>query len=206
MRLIQMLLIALILTVAFGVSLQAKDPPHKDTCPQITQEYDKCIMTLKQYRDLVRLEQKRWKKLHANPIDDIILVEDTKENVIIRIKIKSKVNTIINDQAITRKYTLQRIRADPRNNFWKSINLSLIASYNYNTGFRPAFAAGFRPFSLIKNSGFFSGIGIGGYTNITSTGASLYYAFQKLPLTIHFLMGSTYDGKPTPGCGIGLYF
>jgi len=196
----------MLLLIFITVILSAEQPPkpnqNETTYFDIELEYIKVSELLITATKVIKQEKKRWENIHGNPIGDIVNVIDKNDNVTIDIEINTQVDTIINNQPITRKYII----GTPKNkNINTNLDFIILATYSISDGLKPAICVGYKPFRKV-NIGMLKKVGASIYTTIYSAGSTLYYCPTD-HLSLHIMGGYSIAAKDVSlGLGIGAQF
>lgn len=159
------------------------------------ENHKKAIEQLNKCSELLHQEKGRWEKLHANPTCDTWEVSsEANGNLKIKLTIDDGVKNIINDQPISREYTLE----PKHRQLFKDIDLLVGAQLVAQEGPRPIAGAGIR-FDFCK------GIGLGVQTSFTGVGGILYYVPSSIPYAFTGLgVGINIWKETTVSLGIGV--
>lgn len=179
---------------------RAADQDCKERLSEVTEITKRAL-------DLLKEERERWKELHSDdPAVNKGYLYQSGEKMILHITVQSRVKNMINNRPIIREYTFDCDALKDRPIFGK-LDMTIYAAANLNTGIRPGIQVGWRPFQSMKVPKAVANIGFGIYTTFTSAGASIYYTFPGLrKLTILGMAGYNYEGKVSPGIGVGMSF
>ena len=152
------------------------------------------INALVQCQTLLREEKQRWNMIHGNPPPDKVIVTKEGENLIVNVTIDDSVKNIINNQPITRTYTLT-----PNDcNILSFADIMVSGSYITAVGWRPTLGIGYAP-------NFAQGFGITANTSLLNINGGIYYRIKQVPhIFIQVLVGATFTGQLTLGLGVGV--
>ena len=171
--------------------------PSDNEKSDITKNHKEAIEELKVCATLLSEEKDRWTKLHTNPVADKWNVTKLENgDMSIHIEIDTGVQNIINDQPISRTYTLE-----PENkHLIPYCDVLLGAQLVYPEGPRPLVGIGFSP-------KLFRGIGIAAETSLMGISAGVYYVPPQIPYAAIFAgPGINIKNETTFSAGICLIF
>ena len=191
------------MTLILSVSSQANNQNSKpDKEFVVEDEYVKVAELLKVSTSVIKQEKKRWQAIHSNPISDKVNITTKKDSIIIDIEIDTYINNMLNNQPITRTYTI----GSPKNkDITTNLDFIILAMYSITDGLRPAICIGYRPFRKL-NMGMLKDTGASVYCSIYSIGGTIYYCPIK-NLSLHIICGySVSSGNTTVGVGVGAQF
>ena len=159
---------------------------------------------LRECSSIVKQERDRWVNIHSNPVKDKVTVTEKEKSLEIDISIDTGISNDVNSYPIMRKYELTRTPW-----FEKPIpdmDLYMAASMSLNAGWRPAIGIGFQPEILERFTNGYR-VGVGLYTTFLTGGLDIYVLMKNTKfLSFHLLIGADWDGKPSPGIGLGVSF
>jgi hypothetical protein len=163
------------------------------------------VKYLKKSSTILKQERKRWKRIHGKVTDRVKVTRDRKkQKLYVEIELDPDVKNEVNDQPITRKYTLDY--SPTSMHVFTYLDIMVGAAYAWNSGYRPLLGVGVRPFEFMKerNDGL-AGIGIGVHTMVYNSGIILYYSHPAMaPMFFGISVGWDWEGHTVPGVTIGL--
>ena len=175
------------------------------TTEECEEALNQAVTYLKKTSKLLKEERTRWKRLHGKVKDKVDITKDDKRRkVYVEIELDSKVKNEINNQPITRTYTLDYSPASRP--IFTYLDIMVGPAYAWKSGYRGIMSIGIRPFEFLKerNDGL-AGLGIGVHTMVYNSGLILYYSHPTMaPMFFGMTVGWDWEGNTVPGVAIGL--